>query len=146
MKQGLKERIENAQTSKEVNGLLKEGEGFKEAFIAGRDKYRSSNRTHCHATFHHYAPRLIGQKSGHLTKALQQFREGQRRAPMMANLLKSWSSTEYENVVTYSVGYVECGRVAVVPDADSTSTNANGAPGLFGARQLAVKHHQCLKL
>ena len=81
-------------------------EGFKEAFIAGRDKYRSSNRTHCHATFHHYAPRLIGQKSGHLTKALQQFREGQRRAPMMANLLKSWSSTEYENVVTYSVGYV----------------------------------------
>ena len=40
MKQGLKERIENAQTSKEVNGLLKEGEGFKEASDSSRRRWQ----------------------------------------------------------------------------------------------------------
>jgi hypothetical protein len=39
MKQGLKERIANARTSKEVDGLLKEGEGFKEASDSVRRRW-----------------------------------------------------------------------------------------------------------
>tara|TARA_Y100001951_G_scaffold100039_1_gene102872 strand:- start:562 stop:774 length:213 start_codon:yes stop_codon:yes gene_type:complete len=40
MKQGLKERIANARTSKEVDGFLKEGEGFKEASDSTRRRWQ----------------------------------------------------------------------------------------------------------
>jgi len=79
-------------------------EGFRAAFIAGRQKYVSANCSHCHQSFHHHAPRLVGQKAGFLAKALQQFKVGERRAPMMAKLLRTWTSEDFNNVVTYLSG------------------------------------------
>ena len=79
-------------------------EGFKQAFVAGRERYKRSNCGHCHESFHHYAPRLIGQKAGFLSAALAEFSTGTRVAPMMANLLKDWTADDYSNVVTYLSG------------------------------------------
>ena len=45
-------------------------EGFREAFSAGREKYASSNCGHCHESFHHFAPRIMGQKASYLKLAL----------------------------------------------------------------------------
>ena len=70
-------------------------EGFRAAFIAGRQKYVSANCAHCHQSFHHHAPRLVGQKAGFLAKALQQFKVGERQAPMMTKLLKTWTSEDF---------------------------------------------------
>ena len=78
--------------------------GFRAAFIAGRQQYVSANCAHCHQSFHHYAPRLVGQKAGFLAKALQQFKAGERKAPMMAKLLKTWTSEDFNNVVIYLSG------------------------------------------
>ena len=79
-------------------------EGFRAAFIAGRQKYVSANCSHCHQSFHHHAPRLVGQKAGFLAKALQQFKAGERRAPMMAKLLRGHQKTS-TMWLPISVGY-----------------------------------------
>ena len=79
-------------------------EGFRNEFSKGRQKYAESNCSHCHSSFHHYAPRIIGQKPGFLTRALEQFRTGERVAPMMPNLLRSWTDDDYRNVVSYLSG------------------------------------------
>jgi len=79
-------------------------EGFRAAFIAGRQKYVSANCAHCYQSFHHHAPRLVGQKAGFLAKALQQFKVGERQAPMMAKLLKTSTSEDCNNVVNYLSG------------------------------------------
>ena len=79
-------------------------EGFREEFSAGRKKYIQSNCSHCHESFHHYAPRLMGQKADYLSHALKQFRSGERLAPMMPNLLHTWGEEDYRNVVTYISG------------------------------------------
>lgn len=79
-------------------------EGFREAFSAGREKYASSNCGHCHESFHHFAPRIIGQKASYLKLALSQFQAGVRVAPMMPRMLQSWTEEDFENVVTYISG------------------------------------------
>ena len=79
-------------------------EGFREAFSAGREKYTSSNCGHCHESFHHFAPRIMGQKASYLKLALSQFQAGVRVAPMMPRILQSWTEEDFENVVTYISG------------------------------------------
>lgn len=79
-------------------------EGFRAGFVAGRQLYQETNCGHCHQSFHHQAPRLIGQKASFLTRALDEFRQGKRTAPMMANLLRGWTDADYANVVTYLSG------------------------------------------
>ena len=79
-------------------------EGFREAFSAGREKYASSNCGHCHESFHHFAPRIMGQKASYLKLALSQFQAGVRVAPMMPRILQSWTEEDFENVVTYISG------------------------------------------
>ena len=79
-------------------------EGFRSAFIAGRHKYVSANCSGCHQSFHHHAPRLVGQKAGFLATALQQFKAGEWRAPMMAKLLRTWTSEDFNNVANYLSG------------------------------------------
>ena len=79
-------------------------EGFREAFSAGREKYTSSNCGHCHESFHHFAPRIMGQKASYLKLALSQFQAGVRVAPMMPRMLQSWTEEDFENVVTYISG------------------------------------------
>ena len=79
-------------------------EGFREAFSAGREKYASSNCGHCHESFHHFAPRIMGQKASYLKLALSQFQAGVRVAPMMPRMLQSWTEEDFENVVTYISG------------------------------------------
>ena len=79
-------------------------EGFREAFSAGREKYASSNCGHCHESFHHFAPRIMGQKASYLKLALSQFQTGVRVAPMMPRMLQSWTEEDFENVVTYISG------------------------------------------
>ena len=78
--------------------------GFREAFSAGREKYASSNCGHCHESFHHFAPRIMGQKSSYLKLALSQFQAGVRVAPMMPRILQSWMEEDFNNVVTYISG------------------------------------------
>ncbi len=80
------------------------GEGFREAFSAGRKQYAASNCGHCHESFHHYAPRIMGQKASYLKLALSQFQSGARVAPMMSRLLESWTEQDFQNVVTYISG------------------------------------------
>jgi cytochrome c553 len=79
-------------------------DGFREAFSAGREKYASSNCGHCHESFHHFAPRIMGQKASYLKLALSQFQVGVRVAPMMPRMLQSWTEEDFENVVTYISG------------------------------------------
>jgi len=79
-------------------------EGFREAFSAGREKYASSNCGHCHESFHHFAPRIMGQKASYLKLALSQFQAGVRVAPMMPRMLQSWTEEDFEHVVTYISG------------------------------------------
>ena len=79
-------------------------EGFREAFSAGREKYASSNCGHCHESFHHFAPRIMGQKASYLKLALSQFQAGVRVAPMMPRILQSWTEEDFNNVVTYISG------------------------------------------
>ena len=79
-------------------------DGFQEEFAAGRDKYAQSNCGHCHDSFHHYAPRIVGQKAAYLELALSQFKSGVRVAPMMPQLLASWTDQDFKNVVTYLSG------------------------------------------
>ena len=79
-------------------------EGFREAFSAGRKQYVASNCGHCHESFHHYAPRIMGQKASYLKLALSQFQSGIRVAPMMSRLLQSWTEQDFQNVVTYISG------------------------------------------
>jgi len=79
-------------------------EGFREAFSAGRKQYAASNCGHCHESFHHYAPRIMGQKASYLKLALSQFHSGIRVAPMMSRLLQSWTEQDFQNVVTYISG------------------------------------------
>ena len=79
-------------------------EGFREAFSAGREKYASSNCGHCHESFHHFAPRIMGQKASYLKLALSQFQAGVRVAPMMPRMLQSWTEEDFQNVVTYISG------------------------------------------
>jgi len=79
-------------------------EGFREEFTAGKDKYMQANCSHCHDSFHHYAPRIVGQKAEYLRLALSQFKAGVRVAPMMATILGSWTDDDFENVVTYLSG------------------------------------------
>jgi cytochrome c553 len=80
-------------------------DGFQEEFAAGRDKYAQSNCGHCHDSFHHYAPRIVGQKAAYLELALSQFKSGVRVAPMMPQLLlSSWTEQDFKNVVTYLSG------------------------------------------
>ncbi|MGE4660369.1 MAG: c-type cytochrome [Arenicellales bacterium] len=79
-------------------------EGFREAFSAGRKQYAASNCGHCHESFHHYAPRIMGQKASYLKLALSQFQSGIRVAPMMSRLLQSWTEQDFQNVVTYISG------------------------------------------
>ncbi|HCX87303.1 MAG TPA: hypothetical protein DG761_04720 [Gammaproteobacteria bacterium] len=78
--------------------------GFREAFSAGRQTYAASNCGHCHESFHHYAPRIMGQKASYLKLALRQFQSGARIAPMMARLLEFWTEQDFRNVVTYISG------------------------------------------
>jgi len=79
-------------------------DGFREAFSAGRTKYSESNCAHCHESFHHYAPRIMGQKADYLRLSLSQFKSGVRAAPMMRRILESWTEEDFENVVTYLSG------------------------------------------
>ena len=79
-------------------------EGFREAFSAGRKQYVASNCGHCHESFHHYAPRIMGQKASYVKLALSQFQSGIRVAPMMSRLLQSWTEQDFQNVVTYISG------------------------------------------
>ena len=79
-------------------------EGFHEAFSAGRETYVSSNCGHCHESFHHFAPRIMGQKASYLKLALSQFQAGVRIAPMMPRMLQSWTEEDFNNVVTYISG------------------------------------------
>jgi cytochrome c553 len=79
-------------------------EGFREAFSAGRKQYAASNCGHCHESFHHYAPRIMGQKASYLKLALSQFQSGIRVAPMMSRLFQSWTEQDFQNVVTYISG------------------------------------------
>jgi cytochrome c553 len=79
-------------------------EGFREAFSAGRKQYAASNCGHCHESFHHYAPRIMGQKASYLKLTLSQFQSGIRVAPMMSRLLQSWTEQDFQNVVTYISG------------------------------------------
>ena len=80
------------------------GEGFREAFSAGRKQYDASNCGHCHESFHQYATRIMGQKASYLKLALSQFQSGVRVAPMMSRLLDSWTEQDLQNVVTYISG------------------------------------------
>ena len=41
---------------------------------------------------------VVGQKAGFLATALQQFKAGEWRAPMMAKLLRTWTSEDVNNV------------------------------------------------
>ena len=79
-------------------------EGFREEFSAGREKYAASNCGHCHESFHHFAPRIMGQKALYLKLALSQFQAGVRVAPMMPRMLQSWTEEDFQNVVTYISG------------------------------------------
>ena len=79
-------------------------EGFREEFSAGREKYAASNCGHCHESFHHFAPRIMGQKASYLKLALSQFQAGVRVAPMMPRMLQSWTEEDFQNVVTYISG------------------------------------------
>jgi len=47
---------------------------------------------------------VVEQKAGFLATALQQVKAGERRAPMMAQLLRTWTSEDFNNVVTYLSG------------------------------------------
>ena len=64
-------------------------EGFREEFSAGREMYAASICRHCHESFHHFAPRIMGQKASYLKLALGQFQAGVRVAPMMPQMLQS---------------------------------------------------------
>ena len=79
-------------------------EGFREEFSAGREMYAASNCGHCHESFHHFAPRIMGQKASYLKLALSQFKGGVRVAPMMPQMLQSWTEEDFKNVVTYISG------------------------------------------
>ena len=79
-------------------------EGFREEFSAGREMYAASNCGHCHESFHHFAPRIMGQKASYLKLALSQFQAGVRVAPMMPQMLQSWTEEDFQNVVTYISG------------------------------------------
>ncbi len=81
-------------------------EGFKEKFIAGRTLVGQKNCMHCHASFHHSAPRLIGQKFDYLQMSLENL-ANQKRAtkfPMMARIAASLNAQEIEQVSTYLNG------------------------------------------
>ena len=78
--------------------------GFREEFSAGREMYAASNCGHCHESFHHFAPRIMGQKASYLKLALSQFQAGVRVAPMMPQMLQSWTEEDFKNVVTYISG------------------------------------------
>ena len=79
-------------------------EGFREEFSAGREMYAASNCGHCYESFHHFAPRIMGQKASYLKLALSQFQAGVRVAPMMPQMLQSWTEEDFQNVVTYISG------------------------------------------
>ena len=89
----------------EINIKIDYGrEGFREEFSAGREMYAASNCGHCHESFHHFAPRIMGQKASYLKLALSQFQAGVRVAPMMPQMLQSWTEEDFQNVVTYISG------------------------------------------
>jgi cytochrome c553 len=46
----------------------------------------------------------VGQKAAYLELALSQFKSGVRVAPMMPQLLASWTEQDFKNVVTYLSG------------------------------------------
>ena len=47
---------------------------------------------------------VVGQKAAFLATALQQFKAGEWRAPMMAKLLRTWTSEDFNNVANYLSG------------------------------------------
>ena len=46
----------------------------------------------------------MGQKASYLKLALSQFQAGVRVAPMMPQMLQSWTEEDFQNVVTYISG------------------------------------------
>lgn len=78
--------------------------GFIEAFKAGRKIVKTKNCMHCHNSFHHSAPRLLGQKKDYLEKSLNEFKDGTRVNPMMNRFAAEMNAEEIENITTYLNG------------------------------------------
>lgn len=76
-------------------------EGFKMEFTAGREYVNSNNCMHCHATFHHSAPRIVGQKKSFIVASLQSFRNQDRQDPMMNQFAAKMSEEDIKNIATY---------------------------------------------
>lgn len=79
--------------------------GFIEKFKAGRSTVTKKNCMHCHASFHHQAPRLLGQKKNYIKTSLIAFKNNTRQGfPMMNRIASKLTDEEIQNISTYLNG------------------------------------------
>jgi cytochrome c553 len=81
-----------------------ERDGFKDEFQAGKKLVQEKNCMHCHGSFHHQAPRLIGQKKSFLLKTLHAFKNGTRVNRFMNRFAADLSEDEIKNISVYLSG------------------------------------------
>ena len=87
-----------------ASGIDPREEGFKEKFIAGRELYSKNNCMHCHASFHHEAPRIMGQRKGVVRHAFGDFLSGTRKAPHMKEMLEKMNEDQLDQLAVYMSG------------------------------------------
>lgn len=74
---------------------------FRETFMAGQKKYTEMSCSHCHDTYHHGAPRLIGQKEAYIKASLAHFKSGKRKDAMMNNIASNLTDEDIQQLSTY---------------------------------------------
>ena len=82
--------------------------GTVQAGDAAAGKAKSANCTGCHGLNGKSStpnnPNLAGQKEAYLIKATKAYRDGQRKDPMMATMVKGLSDTDIEDLSAFYAG------------------------------------------
>jgi cytochrome c553 len=92
------------------NSIDSKKSGFIEDFRAGKKVVADSNCMHCHGSFHHYAPRIVGQRASYLEPVLKEYAAGSRGdandhgQAMMQKMAASLTEEELRQAVTYLSG------------------------------------------
>ncbi|MBT3980551.1 MAG: c-type cytochrome [Bacteriovoracaceae bacterium] len=74
---------------------------FKKEFREGKALVQKNSCMHCHGTFHHFAPKLYGQKLSYLKKTMAAFKTKTRVAPIMNRFAAALSDEDIEKMLTY---------------------------------------------
>ncbi len=79
-------------------------DGFIADFRAGRAKVLEKNCMHCHSSFHHSAPRLLGQKEKYIHTSLMAFRDKKRLGFKMNSIAANLTEEEIRVISVYLSG------------------------------------------